>query len=448
MARRLVNDQSGVALALAIMMIVVIGVLGAGLLAFVRRDLEAVIEVNQGQRAFEIAEAGVQVAKQQLLLERSTGNYDVDASTDPDYYGSACNVTGETESSEWSPEGEGSSEGLTRGFAGGSFDATIRWLSTDPAAPVGCGAPETTPEVGVDYFRVISTGTYGDAKRTVEAIYETYDLGVPKGFFTPGSIEISDPASIQSVGLFSLQDVTISGGPTISGTDLAYGDWATEPATGTPNPFNNVPRGTSSAGIGTVGEIDDGGQVVGRDFDQGSSPALEYPAEPGSVTFPFDPGAEPDLDVLIRAAEIQKNLTTDVSTYDLTDWPADSTDETVVYVRLTGDTGSHAVDWRVPGGCADDPPKRGTLVVENADFTIQPNTALFDGVALVRGGQAADGTYSAPTDACFEGFVHVDGGIEIGGSVRADGAQSLSERPGFYGLRLWSWRECYSANCD
>ena len=234
MLRRLAEDESGLTLALAIIMIVLIGVLGAGLLAFVQRDLEAVIEVNQGQRAFEIAEAGVQVAKQQLLLEKSIGDYDVDASTDPDYYGSACDVAGESESSEWSPEGEGSTEGVTGGFAGGRFNVTIRWLSTDPAAPTGCGAPEATPEAGVDYFQVFSTGTYGEAKRTIEVIYETHDLGVPRGFFTPGGIEVSDASSVQSVGLFSLQDVTIGGASKISGMDLAYGDWATDPATGRP----------------------------------------------------------------------------------------------------------------------------------------------------------------------------------------------------------------------
>src|SRR3712207_2896119 len=186
MFRLPVKEESGIALALAIIMIVLIGVLGAGLLAFVQRDLEAVVKVNQGQRAFEIAEAGVQVAKQQLLLEKSIGEYDVDTSADPDYYGSACDVAGESESSEWSPEGEGSSEGVAIGFAGGSFNVTVRWLSTDPAAPTGCGAPRATPEVGVDYFQVFSTGTYGEARRTIEAIYKTHDLDVPRGLFTPG----------------------------------------------------------------------------------------------------------------------------------------------------------------------------------------------------------------------------------------------------------------------
>jgi hypothetical protein len=333
-------------------------------------------------------------------------------------------------------------------FADGRFKVTIRWLNADPAAPGGCAAPEATPEAGVDYFRVVSTGAYGDAKRTIEAIYETYDLGVPRGLFSPGGIEVSGTASVEGVGLFSLQDVTINGSPTLSGTDLAYGDWATDPTTGDPNPYNDVPRETTATGIGAAGDIDDGEQVSGRDYDRNSTPVLEYPAGTGSVTFPFDPGVEPDLDLLARTAELQGNLTTtEAGAYDVTDWPADSTDETVVYVRFTGGIGDHGANWRVPGGCTDDPPKRGTLVIENGNLTVQPNTALLDGVVLVRGGPAAGGTYSNPEDACFEGFASADGGIEIAGSVLSDGALNLTDRPGFYGVRLWSWRECYSADC-
>ena len=65
-ARRFVDDESGMTLALAMIMIVLIGVMGAGLLAFANRDLNTVVEENRGQRAFEMADAGVGVAKRQL----------------------------------------------------------------------------------------------------------------------------------------------------------------------------------------------------------------------------------------------------------------------------------------------------------------------------------------------------------------------------------------------
>src|SRR5215212_6545970 len=68
-ARRFVKDESGMTLALAIMMIVLIGVMGAGLLSFVNRDLNTVVEENRGQRAFEMADAGVNAARRQLASD-------------------------------------------------------------------------------------------------------------------------------------------------------------------------------------------------------------------------------------------------------------------------------------------------------------------------------------------------------------------------------------------
>ena len=49
MKRRFIRDESGMALPVAIMMVVVVGVMGAGLLTFVATDLRSVVEVNQGQ---------------------------------------------------------------------------------------------------------------------------------------------------------------------------------------------------------------------------------------------------------------------------------------------------------------------------------------------------------------------------------------------------------------
>ena len=54
-------------MALTIMMIVLIAVMGAGLLTFAMRDLNAVVEVNQGQKASEAADLRIQAAKRQLL---------------------------------------------------------------------------------------------------------------------------------------------------------------------------------------------------------------------------------------------------------------------------------------------------------------------------------------------------------------------------------------------
>src|SRR5215213_10663789 len=82
MIQRLVRDESGMTLALAVMMIVLIGVMGAGLLAFVQNDLKSVIEVNRGQKAFDIAEAGVQAAKSHLRVDSFREHYDTDSAND------------------------------------------------------------------------------------------------------------------------------------------------------------------------------------------------------------------------------------------------------------------------------------------------------------------------------------------------------------------------------
>jgi hypothetical protein len=53
--------------------------MGAGLLTFVRSDLEAVVEVNQGQRALSLADVGVQAARRQLRSDAHPGRYDANA---------------------------------------------------------------------------------------------------------------------------------------------------------------------------------------------------------------------------------------------------------------------------------------------------------------------------------------------------------------------------------
>jgi type II secretory pathway component PulK len=66
MITRLSREEQGMVLGLAIIVVVVIGVVGAGLLTFVSADLQAVLAVNRGEQAFQLAEAGVEVAKTHL----------------------------------------------------------------------------------------------------------------------------------------------------------------------------------------------------------------------------------------------------------------------------------------------------------------------------------------------------------------------------------------------
>ena len=145
--RRFVRDESGMTLAMAMIMVVLIGAMGAGLLTFVMTDLNTVSEQNRGQTAFEVADAGIEAAKHELASNVDIADYD-GVSPDIQWSGSAGGVT------------------LTN---------------------LGDGPTEDEVNVKIWYrddtkdFRVVSEGTYGVAKRRIEAIFEAAPvvLGVP-----------------------------------------------------------------------------------------------------------------------------------------------------------------------------------------------------------------------------------------------------------------------------
>ena len=78
MIRRLLSEERGMVLGLAIIVVVIVGVMGAGLLTFVATDLEAVVAVNRGEQAFELAEAGIEVAKAHLANDSSPSDWSSD----------------------------------------------------------------------------------------------------------------------------------------------------------------------------------------------------------------------------------------------------------------------------------------------------------------------------------------------------------------------------------
>jgi type II secretory pathway component PulK len=75
MIQRLLTEQRGMTLGLAIIVVVIVGVMGAGLMTIVATDLEAVVAVNRGEQAFELAEAGIEVAKAHLANDPSPSNW-------------------------------------------------------------------------------------------------------------------------------------------------------------------------------------------------------------------------------------------------------------------------------------------------------------------------------------------------------------------------------------
>jgi hypothetical protein len=490
MLERFRRDETGMALALAVIMIVLIGVMGAGLLVFVRNDLEAVVEVNQGQRAMDLADAGTQAAKAQLLADNIPAHYDVDDLLSQVFNDPLCNIDssdatraageliGRNPSSEnWSPE----AGGRTLSLAGGEFNATIRWMTPLPLAPSECRAPRTSLTGilpgGTEYFKVVSTGKYGNATRRVEAIYETYDLNVPRAYYTPGPITVSGTACIDSVSLFSLSTVTFNGSggcknalglatdSHMKGTDVAYGDWNDPPS----DKFNKTGRKgafgvpVTDAGVGTAGTITGSTTRKGtRDFDSTTTPKFVQapsanPQSTNEITFPFDLGSQPDANRLCDEAKAQGTYEeyTTTGNKSLTSWPGNSSYTTVVCKVFKSTDSSNKLIWDVSGttnlldlysGC-EGPIQKGTLVIRGGNFSTKSNTALFQGVVVVRGAEGSTstdlGNSSDTGNTCLDGFVNATSEIKIAGTVRPSSSLELNSRPGFYGVRTWSWRELY-----
>src|SRR5215210_5366463 len=113
---RFIKDESGMTMGLVVIMVVLIGVMGAGLLTFVSTDLNTVVEVNQGQRAFEMADAGIKAAKKQIR----------DKDSDPKHYGGSDGDTGDI---QWA-EGEG---GMDLTMAGSTNSVNVKIESDTPS---------------------------------------------------------------------------------------------------------------------------------------------------------------------------------------------------------------------------------------------------------------------------------------------------------------------------
>ena len=458
--RRLVKDESGLALALAIMMIVLIGVMGAGLLVFVRSDLEAVVKVNQGQRALNLADAGVQAARRQLRSDAEPDHYDAN---------NAENV-------EWAYVAPvGGTTGRTLTLDDGSAKVTIQYLlPSTTASQLGDAnrAPELVPgdppgltdyPGGRNFFRVVSEGTSGGARRRVEAILYTSRLDVPAAYYTPKDITLQGDIGVSGVSFFAGGNIDRVGNVTIDReTPAPYGDWDTT-SFSSPSRLNTVPRtdatGTRMVGAGLAAEglVCENGDCSGspassvadgiHDYDRytgtkGSNKRFvrktvpDAPNAPGTISHPFDPGAGLDLDFLMEEAMRQGNYRS--SAVDITDYPTVSNDRTVYFVDAGG-----AADF-LEFGVDHAPEARGTIVVRDGNLVVSGSSNTFRGVIFVTGDGTDTGKYDSGTSGNVGGFVVAGGDMTVRGSVSPSTVvDNLTTRPGFYGVKLWSWRELY-----
>jgi hypothetical protein len=319
MIHRFARDESGMTMALAIMMVLLIGVMGVGLLTFVQNDIKSVIEANKGQRAFNIADAGVQAAKAHLRVDSFREHYDTESAND-------CLVGWRIGNTNWSKDDESWTSVLNPGRCDGledsvlaanpaddadtpwpeqygfttcfpdsdcnapgtgrfhvtieCYDGQVAGDPNDPAnfAPSACvgGVPEDPPD-DVDastrkFFKITSTGydtAAGDgAVRKIEAIITTEKRSyAPIAYWTPGSIDLSGTKCISRMSFFSGGNITnaISGqGCAPTGTPSGIVADRSQPAlygNWVKSPYNTTPRvnagggSVTSAGFGAVGLV-------------------------------------------------------------------------------------------------------------------------------------------------------------------------------------------------
>lgn len=472
------RDESGVALGIAVIMIVLIGVMGAGLLVFVRNDLEAVVEVNQGENALSAASAGVEAAESHLAIEdNSKESYDADTANGD---------------SEWS-----FNQGKDLNFGGDSARVTIQYLTpstTEAEARLSDHAPEVDATLPYDndrrYFKISSRGEAGNAARKIEAIYRTTDFELPPVYYSTGNIDFNGNAtSVTDVSLFAKGNVTNVRPENMTGTDLAYGDWTDDPDGGS-NDYNATPRGTDAAGVGAVGTItydpssEDTDQKDGtaspqrygtRDFDSNSDQSpissdefventwgdlANQPAD--DITFPFPTASAPNDDDIIDAlrtrAMAQGNYVTRGSgeSFNIEDgtldeqYPPNSDLETVFFVEFAdGPKGN--VDYRPDTSNADGYVK-GTIVVVNGDLTTSASADPFEGALVIRNTDTTDTEtleYKNAGNQQVKGFANVEGDVTLSGDNNANLSGVLADGiPGLYETEQWSWRECYSEDCS
>jgi type II secretory pathway pseudopilin PulG len=490
-----VRDETGVALPVAIMVMVLVGVMGAGLLVFVRNDLDAVVEVNQGQRAFEIAEAGIQAAKTQQLSDVVRRHYDRDHTND--CTSGQIRATAE----DWSPNTTIYSDprncssttttraagGVTRNFAGGRFNVTIECFAQGDTVCIGGeSAPENVAASQKAFFKITSTGYYpadgSGARRKIEAIYYATRLDVPTAYYTPEDIEFNGSPVVAGVSFFAGGNIRLGNADIDRTTPALYRDWdTTNAATFSPTSnLNTQPRRTGpnitdptveAAGFGAEGWIcrntcssaSDSIALGTYDYDsttgtKGSQKQFVRKSATdvtnnvanaaGKITYPFDPYAEFDLTLLESIAREQGNyhqgnidIVSTTTSGSNRKYPSPSSDQTVFYVKANGATIDYFAGYT--------PQAKGLIVIENGNFEISNSSTGFDGVVIVTGDGTSTGLYKNTGNKTVKGFVVADGLMTIGGGVEPFSViGDYTQRPGFFKMKSWSWRECYNTACN
>ncbi len=501
MIQRFVRDQSGMTMALSMMMILLIGVMGAGLLVFAQSDLNSVLQVNKGQSALDIADAGVQAAKGHLRVDSFRQHYDTnrandcaegprvggdnwskatDIYTDPDGKCEGPSTRTDNTATPW-PE----HYGVTKEFAGGRFHVTIEcYTQGDTVCDGGAGtAPEAVSASDRKFFKITSTGydtpTGDGAIRKIEAIYFTQKRTyAPIAYWTPKNINFSGTQCVRRLSFFAGGNITnvVRGNACGSDGTIAdratpalYGDWYAS-LYNTTRRVNASGTPVTGAGFGAIGRVCGGSQCNTdansiangyNDYDRttglkgqqktfvGTAPV---PTPTNQITFPFEEGnaltdpstiVDPGLvEEMAAAAGDQGNYHSATGTWriDTADWPAQGGKSITYFVDGVG--GAVSVDFRVNTG-NNQPLAKGVIVVRNGDFTFSNSSNGFEGVIIIIGNGTTTGRYTQAGGIQLDGYVAASGNMTISGNVMPSTTIDFTNLNSFYDVSLWSWRELY-----
>lgn len=431
MTRRFIEDESGMTMALAIMVMVIIGVMGAGLLTFVTTDLTAVAEVNQGQKAFEMADAGVQAAKRQLASDSRTDRYDGNA----------------TDNLQWAftPPSGVTQTGMTMNNLDDS-------ATTADSVNVTIEYRPTTTD-----FRVISTGTHGDAKRKIEAIFRAYS-GIP-AYYTPGGMQINKDNTVNGLSFFAGGNIELSSGYSFGNDTDPLGDWNRPP-------YNTTPRKDSSGSPYTKTGLAAGGYIcntvkcsspsdsiadgiIGYDSTtrtKGNKKEFVEKSPPtgtqNTITYPFS--RTPNVEgLLARAKSGLPNVYDNTAPYDI----LSSTTKRVHFIDAGGNTISLNKSFTL----------KGVLVIRCGSLDLQEKPTIEGIIMVVKGegtGCSSTGTVDIKKDATINGYVFAESESDDAVNIDKDAKIGLpppDEYNEFLDLAylnstsvtLQSWRELY-----
>jgi hypothetical protein len=439
--RNIVRDESGMTMGLAVIMIVLIGVMGAGLLTFVQRDLGSVVEVNQGQKALEMADAGVEAARYHLAYRNSMrSNYDpvapagnsawydsgpgtgqeldIDGDTSRDVrvgirYLLPSSTASQTRNPDYAPEllpnyGSDTCDdtGVSGGTAGDGIDDDLNPATGDVDA---CMYPNSR-----SYFRITVQGQQGEATRAVQAIIRTQNVDLPVAYYATRDITfLGTSTRTTDVSFFARGNIYNLRSATVDGQDFVYGDWKRNPSTGLDNGFNNVARGTTAAGVAALGTIDYQGtsfsnaqksnsgspQFYGRrDYDSESDtrvgskefvvntwgPVTSQPST--AITFPFDTGNATEDATTIQALKTKARANGTYVRISNPDTNTSTKDHIITQTTATSGSRLYPMNSSLGGtvyfvefaGGTDDAPTYGGITRGQVEYDVR-RTANADG---------------------------------------------------------------------